>query len=421
MLIYQFLNNVQICGWLNMLPRLRLDIGWSDLLSVLFAPVQGAAELEQAITARAPADSTAVVGLSVRTLYDALLAETGHSPVIMSAVTIDDMAELVRASGRDLHTVDLGPDTLSPSPETVQAECGRTNAGIVLIAQLYGSRADLKPVIAACQSPGRLIIEDCAQAFDGTLRLPEGIDVSLYSFGPIKVATALGGAVGLFRDPALAERIRQRLARYAPLPESWFVRRAIKFLVLKFLNMTPVYTTLLAALRLARLDPDKTLGNMARGFAAGQSITDAVRHRPPRRLLALLARRLRNWRLRPDGTHLLLERLGTRLTVPGLATRPRHWWLAPVMVHDPKSLIAALRRDGFDATTGATSMGVIRDHQGHIAPEARRMIASIVYLPKPPDPVTATGLAESVELALASADSAGPIRFAEPDPLERID
>jgi hypothetical protein len=32
----------------------------------------------------------------------------------MSAVTIDDMAELVRASGRELRTVDLGPDNLSP-------------------------------------------------------------------------------------------------------------------------------------------------------------------------------------------------------------------------------------------------------------------------------------------------------------------
>mgnify|MGYP000166768879 CR=1 FL=1 len=46
----------------------------------------------------------------------------------------------------------------------------------------------------AVRERGGLIVEDCAQAFDGTLRLPEGIDIALYSFGPIKVATALGGA-----------------------------------------------------------------------------------------------------------------------------------------------------------------------------------------------------------------------------------
>ncbi|MGE0280003.1 MAG: DegT/DnrJ/EryC1/StrS family aminotransferase [Rhizobiaceae bacterium] len=404
-----------------MLPRLRLDIGWLDLLSALLPPRRSAADLEQAIAAHAPPDSNAVVALSVRTLYDALLAETGNSAVVMSAVTIDDMAELVRAGGRELRTIDLGPDTLSPSPEAARAECESSDAGLVLIAQLYGSRIDLQPVVSACRKPGRLIVEDCAQAFDGTLRLPEGIDVALYSFGPIKVATALGGAVGLFRDAALGERVRQRLAHYAPLAESWFVRRAIKFLGLKFLNLTPVYTAFLAVLRLAKLDPDETLGNMARGFAGGQSITDAVRHRPPRRLLALLARRLRNWKLRPDATHLLLDRLSARLTVPGLATRPRHWWLAPVMVRDPESLITALRRDGFDATTGATSMGVILDSDNEIAPDAQRMIDSIVYLPKPPDTETAMALADSVERALGATASAAPVDLLEPDPLERVD
>jgi len=293
---YSDLNNVQICGCLTMLPRLRLDIGWLDLLSVLLPTGRSATALEQAIAAHAPPESSAVVALSVRTLYDALLAETENSAVVMSAVTIDDMAALVRASGRELLTVDLGPDTLSPSPETVRAECESSDAGLVLIAQLYGSRADLQPLVAACRKPGRMIVEDCAQAFDGTLRLPEGIDVALYSFGPIKVATALGGAVGLFRDLELAERVRQRLAQYPPLPEIWFVRRTMKFLGLKFLNLTPVYTVLLAVLRLAGRDLDETLGNMARGFGGGQSITHAVRYRPPRRLLALLARRLRNWK-----------------------------------------------------------------------------------------------------------------------------
>ena len=111
----------------------------------------------------------------------------------------------------------------------------------------------------------------------------------------------------------------------------------------------------------------------------------------------------------------------THLTVPGLGTRPRHWWLAPVMVPNPQALIAALRSDGFDATTGATSMGVVRDRLGHIAPEAQRMIASIVYLPKPPNAATAIALAHRVELALAVTASAAPVSFPQPNPAERID
>lgn len=93
-----------------MLPRLRLDIGWSDLLSALLPPHAGRMDLEQKIAAYAPADCDPVVALSVRTLFDAILAETGNAPVVMSAVTINDMAQLVHASGRALHTVDIGTD-----------------------------------------------------------------------------------------------------------------------------------------------------------------------------------------------------------------------------------------------------------------------------------------------------------------------
>jgi dTDP-4-amino-4,6-dideoxygalactose transaminase len=88
---------------------------------------------------------------------------------------------------------------------------------LILIAQLYGSRSP-QPLVMACRKPGRLIVEDCAQSFDGTLRLPKDIDAALYSFGPIKVATALGGAVGLFRDPRLPNAMREswRYTRNCP-------------------------------------------------------------------------------------------------------------------------------------------------------------------------------------------------------------
>ena len=81
-----------------MLPRLRLDIGWLDLLSALLPPRRSAIEMEQAIGAHAPPESSVVVGLSVRTLYDALLAETGNAPVVMSAVTFRCTPLLARRS-----------------------------------------------------------------------------------------------------------------------------------------------------------------------------------------------------------------------------------------------------------------------------------------------------------------------------------
>lgn len=384
-----------------MQPRLRLDIGWTDLLSAVAPAGRDADAFERAIAARAPADTHAVTALSVRTLFDAILAETGTRPVVMSAVTIEDMATLTRASGRALRAVDIDIKTLSPTPNAIRAACIGSDAGVVVIAHLFGSRAPTEAIAAACAGQGRLIVEDCAQAFDGKLSIAPGADVALYSFGPIKVATALGGAVGLFRNGELADRVRRRLDAYPALPERWFIRRAIKYMGLKILNLVPVYTLLLILLRLVGRDPDEALGSMARGFSAGLPITQAVRRRPPRRLLRLLARRLDTWSPQPDATPNLLQRLSSHLTVPGLTTSPRRWWLAPVLARHPDRLIATLRAAGFDATRGATSMRPIRGDDEPMPDEAARMIASIVYLPKPTSLPIANRLADCVEAALA--------------------
>ena len=133
---------------------------------------------------------------------------------------------------------------------------------------------------------------------------------------------------------------------------------------------------------------------------SGRPITEAVRHRPPLRLLRLLDRRLRRWKAPPDATSAVVERLSRILPVPGLAGRPSHWWLAPILSNNPDQLIAALRRKGYDATRGTTSMRAITDDAGRTPPQATRLIESVVYLPKPRNAAAATRLAAAVESAL---------------------
>jgi hypothetical protein len=138
---------------------------------------------------------------------------------------------------------------------------------------------------------------------------------------------------------------------------------------------------------------------MARGFA-GQPITAAVRHRPPLRLLRLLERRLNTWTAPKDDTAFLLDRLGERLVVPGFAARPTKWWLAPVLSPHADALVAMLRPKGYDATRGTTSMRALAG-DGAEAPEAAsRLVASVVYLPKPASRAASCRLAEAVEKAL---------------------
>lgn len=381
-----------------MIPRLKLDIGWTDLLSALLPSRATARYLEHAIAAHAPPSTHCVIALSVRTLFDALLAETGQAPVLMSAVTIDDMATLVRSSGRALHTTDIDIATLAPDPANKHEKASGPGAAMIVIAHLFGSRSAVKGIAPAKW----LVIEDCAQAFDGRLSLSEGADVALYSFGPIKPATALGGGVALFRDPDFAARVKARIASYPALPESWFLRRLVKFIGLKLLNLRPVYTCLLAALQLLGRDPDAALGGLARGFGKGQPIAEAVRQKPPLRLLALLERRLRTWKPTPDATPSLLDRLAGTLIIPGEKTGAHRWWLAPVLVADPAALVLALRERGYDATRGATSMRAIKDDAGNIRPEAQHMIEHVVYLPKPANEAEAGALAGAVETAFAA-------------------
>jgi len=382
-----------------MQPRLRLDIGWSDLASIWLPVLKPRTALVDGIARHSPADAFTVVGLSVRSLFLALLQEAGSArPVAMSAVTVEDMAALARTCGCSMRPVDVEMDALLPAPDALLQACG-DDAGLIVLAHLYGGRGSVEAIAARCSAPDRLIVEDCAQAFDGTLRLSPGADVALYSFGPIKTATALGGAVGLFRDKALADRVQRRMADWPALGDGWFLRRALKYAALKLIGTPPIFGLFMALLTRLADDPEAVIGSLARGFA-GRPIHEAVRHRPPPRLLRLLARRLASWRMPADVTGPMLDRLSRHLTVPGLAARPAHWWLAPILIPKAERLIATLRSLGYDATRGTTSMRALVDESGNTPEIAARLIASVVYLPKPRDAAAAERLNAAVERSL---------------------
>jgi dTDP-4-amino-4,6-dideoxygalactose transaminase len=365
-------------------PRLALDIGWRDLASLARRPPQG---LDATLTRFAPDGAHLATGLSARSLFDALLAELALPPgaeVAMSAVNIEGMAQIVRAHGLTVRPIDLEPGALAPTPAAVSAALG-PRSGLVLLAHLYGARTETREIAAVCRARGVPLVEDCAQAFDGALTLGVGADVALYSFGPIKTATALGGGLALIRDNHLAERVRARLAAYRPLSDGWFLRRTAKYALLKTLNRPRAYGLVLGAIRAAGHDPESVIGGLARGFAGGDLLA-RIRRAPPPRLLALLARRLRD-AAPPHGRQARAEAVLGALRQPLAAAVPRApgatWWLCPVLSHDPDRLVAELRRLGFDATRGATSLRAL-EAPAASAPQARRLMREVVYLPVTP-------------------------------------
>ncbi|ATQ42238.1 DegT/DnrJ/EryC1/StrS family aminotransferase [Caulobacter mirabilis] len=364
-----------------MFPRLTLDIGWRDLAFAL--ATRGDEGAVRSIAAMAPAGRTAVTALSVRTALDAFLAELAlpaGDEVLMSAVNIETMAEVVRAHGLVPVSVDIELATLAPSPETVEAAV-TPRTRLFLLAHLYGARVETSGLAEVCRRRGLMFVEDLAQAYDGRLTASDGADASLYSFGPIKTATALGGAVALFADPDLARRVRARLDACPEPAAGWWRKRALKHAVLKALSLPPLYGLARLAIAAAGRDPEAVIGAAARGFRSGDLLPQ-LRRRPPKAMLALLARRLARGAAPLERTaraRRVLWRLPPRIPVPGRDLASHAWWLAPVLPRHPDLFAQRLRDAGFDATRGATSLRALPG-----APNAAHLIDMVVYLPLSP-------------------------------------
>ena len=122
------------------------------------------------------------------------------------------MLRIIRDHGLVPVPVDIDVEHLAVDPASLERGLSpRTRA--VLVAHLFGTRQPLDAVVRFARQHKLLVIEDCAQAFVGTgfTGHPEA-SVSMFSFGPIKTATALGGGLLLVRDPAVLATMRRLLA-----------------------------------------------------------------------------------------------------------------------------------------------------------------------------------------------------------------
>ena len=127
----------------------------------------------------------------------------------MSAVTIPDMARIVADHGLVAVPVDLDPATMAPRLD-FSDELVTPWTVAVVVAHLFGGRLDLAPLVERCRRDGLLLIEDCAQSYRGPGDAgTAGADASIFSFGPIKTATAFGGGLARVGDAALRARMRE--------------------------------------------------------------------------------------------------------------------------------------------------------------------------------------------------------------------
>jgi len=340
-----------------MVPRLRFDIGWRDLARTAGQCLWPPAEVSLPLSSDAHYESQAT--LSVRSAFDLLLSALdlpAGSEVLLSEVTVPHMLSIIREHGLVPLSVPVDPRTLHVDAGEVESRLtNRTK--LIVIAHLFGARAPLEPISLLAQQRGILLVEDAAQAVvGGNLHRDPAADVSLFSFGPIKTATALGGGVALVKDDALRTHMQQIAATWPQQSHFDFLQRVIKIALLKFLSYPAMLGLLVATIRLFGGDADKFVGGSAKGFS-GERLFAQLRRKPCGALRYLLAYRLANFRLdriteRSESGRRLADKLGAlpRLLVAGCENPSHSFWVFPIVCDQPSAVVAELREAGFDAS-----------------------------------------------------------------------
>jgi perosamine synthetase len=383
-----------------MIPRGQIDIGWGDLAAGLLrcAWPGGRMRMQQEVERLWDADGRAVATLSVRSGLDLVLRALALPPgseVLVSAITIRDMVTVLEAHELVVVPVPVDMDRLVvPADALAAAVTPRTRA--VLVAHLFGSRMPMEPLVSFARERGLLLLEDCAQAYNGNdYRGADGADVSMFSFGPIKTNTALGGALLRFRDREVASRVRSLQREFPVQRRCAFGSRVAKYIGIRALLHRAAFSAFAWGCRMAGVSHDEVIARSVRGFA-GRELIPALRHQPSYPLLALVRRRLCGFRpARLEGRVEVARALRgatAHLRAPGDAADRHTHWVVPVWVEEPEQVARSLRRRGLDATQGASSLhaipprtdgrgGVYRAGSEGASTGSTDPMSSVLYLP----------------------------------------
>src|SRR5439155_11053132 len=123
-----------------------------------------------------------------------------------------------------------------------------------------GTRISLDPLARLRRERGILVLEDDAQAFTGPdFRGDPAADVSMFSFGPIKTATALAGGVLRVRDRDVLARMRAAHATWPVQSRRGYAQRIGKYALLKSIASPILYSGFVRACAASGKDIDAVI------------------------------------------------------------------------------------------------------------------------------------------------------------------
>ncbi len=375
--------------------RKRLDISTKDLLYALGCCLSTGSRL--AITQNIESiwdneNQKALVSFSVRTGFDLLLEalnfEQGDE-VLISALTIPDMPRILEKHGLVPIPIDLTIENLAPSLAKIEAAITPKTKAIVL-AHLYGGIIDLDKISEIAQRHHILLIEDCAQSFySKSYSGNPKSDISMFSFGTIKTATALGGGILVIRNNMpLANKMQKLYSIYPIQHRKEFLKKIIKYHLITFLSSPRIFPRVINFIKRKNIDYDSYIHNLSRSFPSG-NFFEKIRKQPCYPLLKLLHYRLETYQhqtieARIERGNYLLQKLPDSFKFPGQQTLFQTYWAFPILVAEPLKVINNLRDNGFDATN-KNSLQIVGLTNNSDTQTLQQLQNQLVFLPLYPE------------------------------------
>ena len=393
--------------------RKLFDISWRSIFRGICAVIASRDNdhiSEKNITNRLDqiwAPSQTMTSFSVRSGFDLLLqacAFPAGSEIILSAVTVPDMVNIIRLHNLVPVPVDLQATDASVSAKDV-AEHITSRTKAVLVAQLFGNRHPLANLGILAREHQLLLIEDCAQAFKGRDFVGSlEASISMFSFGPIKTCTALGGALLTVRDPKLLQSMKSTLATYPQQKRTQYLKKLLKYSIFKAVTDNRyAYGTLIALLRAREGDHHAAITNLSHSLPGNANLVSQIRLRPSNASMQLLEHRISTFnssyidkraaRIAELVVQLpeTLQPIGFKMA-KGLPST-HHYWICPIRTIHPRQVLNDLLDAGFDAAAGNASLTVVNGPStseneaadacvnSNFCPTASMMMRDVIYLP----------------------------------------
>jgi len=361
--------------------RKRIDITAPDLIYAVRCCLS-----DKRSSTETRRDETELTCLSLRSGLDLWLGAANYpngAEILISAITIPDMTTIIEAHGFVAVPIDI-TDSVCVDPNSLNAAVSSKTCAIV-VAHLFGSVGDMDAVIDVAKQHNLGVFEDCAQAFQGEEYKghPES-DVVAWSFGPIKTATALGGATLTVRNSHTLERMQQLADAYPVQSNMQYLKRIGKYAVLTAIGHRIPYRILAGFCKLTGKNFDATISGLARNFGK-KDLLVSLRQQPSKPLQRMIHHRISTFsRQRLQRQRALAIRFSEICVSSAVLSGERvlhSYWLLPIRSNNADELVGALKTEGFDATT-SNSLIVVNAPSGMAAAtNAERLMAKVVYVP----------------------------------------